>query len=333
MTFTIFKLTFLAPLHLSRGKLNSYESSDTTLHSDTIKAALFVTAKQLFGLEHAEAMHERVRISSAFPFDKEGCWLPRPLGYSFAEETANNRKEFKGIQFFTLQQFNDVIKKKKPTILYDEEMKVVEPKIWKRDTTQRVKINDDKDNDPFYLEKLYPKSADAGLYFIALSDDKNGTYTEESLFEDKVFESALKLLGDNGIGLQRGLGNGHFSYQKDTITIDLPQEAANWMALSLYCPKDENEIKDVIHQSNYQFMKRGGWLNSAEEEEHLTIRKQAVMMFTEGSVFAFPSQQAAFIIKGEIKEVAPKEPLPPDIPKLNHKVFRDGKAIFLPINI
>ena len=46
MSFDIIRLHFRQPLHLSRGKLNTYESSEHTLHSDTLQAALFVRARK-----------------------------------------------------------------------------------------------------------------------------------------------------------------------------------------------------------------------------------------------------------------------------------------------
>jgi CRISPR/Cas system CSM-associated protein Csm4 (group 5 of RAMP superfamily) len=96
--FKIYKLTFQTPLHLSKGKTGSYESSDAVLHSDTIKSALYVAALQLDRKVFADKMLKELTISSAFPFDSTGCWLPRPLGFSFSDEISTNRKEQKRIR-------------------------------------------------------------------------------------------------------------------------------------------------------------------------------------------------------------------------------------------
>ena len=73
MTFQVVKLKFRQPLHLSRGKLNTYESGGHILHSDTLQAALYVCALQLYGKSEANKFKENVQLSSAFPFvEKEG---------------------------------------------------------------------------------------------------------------------------------------------------------------------------------------------------------------------------------------------------------------------
>ena len=321
MIFDIYQLHFQTALHLSKGKLNTYESSETTIHSDTLKSALFVSLLHLYDESVATDFMCKVQVSSAFPFDKEHHWLPRPLSFSFAKETAENRKEFKDVKLFTTTQFAQILRGEQPTLEYDENG-VKQPKIWKTDVTQRVKINYEEDSEPFYLQKLYPQNKEtSGLYFIVQIND----------FDAAKLAAAMKLLGDNGLGLQRTLGNGQFIAKPKKLTINLPDNGTAWVALSLYRPEVKAEIENVLDKSHYQFIKRGGWMASPEHEEHLGIRKQAVMMFTEGSVFGFEEQaQNTVMIKGKVENLAPKE-LSAKILELEHKVFRDGKAIFLPM--
>jgi CRISPR-associated protein Csm4 len=318
-SFDIYKLHFQTALHLSKGKLNSYESSDTTLHSDTLKSALFVSMLHLYDEVEANAFMDSVQVSSAFPFDKDNFWLPRPVSFEFADKTTDNRKKFKGVKFFTASQYAKILRGIEPTLESDNKSEPKQPDIWERDVTQRVKINYEADSEPFYLEKLYPKDKEtSGLYFIF---QLNG-------YDATKLAAAMKLLGDNGLGLQRTLGNGQFTYKKDTLNLDLPDNPTAWVALSLYRPTDKKEIESVLDKSHYQFIKRGGWIASPEFEEHLSIRKQAVMMFTEGSVFGFEENGNSALIKGFKENVRPEwndDAL--------HPVFRDGRAIFLPINI
>jgi CRISPR-associated protein Csm4 len=316
-TFNIYKLHFQTALHLSKGKLNSYESSNATLHSDTLKSALFVSMLHLYDEAEANAFMDAVQVSSAFPFDKDQYWLPRPLSFSFDHENADNRKALKDIKFFTSLQYAKILRGEQPTLSVNAKGLHTQPDIWERDVTQRVKINYDSDSEPFYLEKLYPKDkATSGLYFIF----QLGTYDGAKL------AAAMRLLGDNGLGLQRTLGNGQFTFTKDTIHLDLPDNPTAWVALSLYRPTDKKEIETVLPTSHYQFIKRGGWIASPEFEEHLSIRKQAVMLFTEGSVFGFSDKANSSLIKGFKENVRPEW----DDEAL-HPVFRDGRAIFLPM--
>ncbi len=318
MTFHIYKLRFQTALHLSKGKLNSYESSDATLHSDTLKSALFVSMLHLYDETEANAFMDSVQVSSAFPFDKEHYWLPRPLSFKFDHETPDNRKALKAVKFFTASDYVKILRGQQP---YDLD-NPVQPDIWERDVTQRVKINYESDSEPFYLEKLYPKdNATSGLYFIF--NITNG-------FDANKLKAAMKLLGDNGLGLQRTLGNGQFTSEEEVLPIDLPDNPTAWVALSLYRPENKAEIETVLADSHYQFIKRGGWIASPEYEEHLSIRKQAVMLFTEGSVFGFNETGQPHLIKGFKEEVQPHGT--EDFKPINHKIFRDGKAIFLPMN-
>jgi CRISPR-associated protein Csm4 len=68
--FSVFLLkNFKGGLHLSRGLTNAYDKSLDTLHSDTIKSALFICTLNLYGGEHVDkSFLESFKISSAFPF-------------------------------------------------------------------------------------------------------------------------------------------------------------------------------------------------------------------------------------------------------------------------
>lgn len=322
MTFQVYKLIFNSPLHISKGKINSYESSNSVIHSDTLKAAFFVCAKMLFDEGIAKKLHDKILFSSAFPFDKikEGeeskirYWLPRPLGYQFPDETAENRKAYKKVQFLEVAQYSKLLNGETPLLMKKDNGEFHQPEIWKKDVTQRVKISHNGDSDPFYLEKLYPVT-DKGVYFIYHTE--GGDLTAE---EHSQFDASMRLLGDNGIGLQRGLGNGQFSIEKGSFLIQLPQNATQWVSLSLYRPESKEQIEGIIKKSVYQFVKRGGWLNAPESDEHLTIRKRSVMMFTEGSIFSFGEKP----IEGKIEDLKPDYPI-------GHSVWRDGRGFFLPI--
>ncbi len=318
-TYNIYKMTFTSPLHLSRGKMDTYESSETMLHSDALKSAIYVAARQICSAGWADTFIHDIRISSAFPFDAKGCYLPMPLSYHPTIE-ADDRKEFKKVKYLTINQFEAIAKGEKPELLSDK--KAIQPDVWKRDTTQRVKINDEGDSTPFYLEKLYPKE-NTGLYFMVenLSDE-----------DKKELDTAMRFLSETGIGLQRNLGNGQFECTTDTLTIALAESRAMaWVNLSLYHPKDENELSnDVLENGFYQFKKRGGWISSPAIEDNISLRKKSIMMFTEGSVFPFESIDN----KGIVEDVKPSEvELKKANKEINHPIWRDGKAIFLPISI
>ncbi len=307
--------------------MNSYESSDTVLHSDTIKSALYVCALQLGNVLFAKEILYELFVSSAFPFDASGMWMPRPLGFAFSDEIAENRKNLKKINFFRSEHFSQILSGERHSekLCPEEENEFgkktdKQPNIWQSEITQRVWMNNNPDSStPFYLEKLYPKP-ETGLYFIA--------HTEKDNFDFKRLDTVMNLLGDNGFGLNRNLGSGCFEFHQDELTLELPENATSQVSLSLYRPENEAEIASalVTEATNYQIIKRGGWLSSPENEDHISVRKKAVMMFTEGSVFAFGNPIKSVVTKGKIED------LKPDWQPPMNAVHRDGRAIFLPYN-
>lgn len=310
--YQIYKLNFQTALHLSKGKLNTYESSNTTLHSDTIKAALFVCIQQLYGLMEAEAFMDHITVSSAFPFDENGYYFPKPVSLKLGE-TVENRKQIKNIKYLNVSQLEQAMKGNIPTGLLNNDGLVMQPKIWQADTNQRVKVNYDIDNEPYYWEKLYPLHSDKrGLFFVVTGD-----------YDRVKLENSLKLLGDNGIGSRKTLGNGQFTVSKDTLSVDLADNAISWMNISLYYPVDKNEIAANLDRCRYSVIKRGGWIVSPMNDSHTSLRKKSIMMFTEGSVFYF-NESTSLEVKGR------KVNIQPDI-MVDHPVWRDGKAIFLPV--
>jgi CRISPR-associated protein Csm4 len=320
--FNVYKLYFKTALHLSRGKNNSYESSDHVLHSDTIKSALYATMRLLISDEVLlQQFLEQVTVSSAFPFTDDASqttyWLPRPLNYRSDRETPDNRKEYKKINYVLATQMAKILSGQHPDDFLDAQGKSKQPEIWQRDTTQRVKINYGDDSEPFYLEKLYPKNPEtSGLYFIVQGD-----------FDSKILHATLNLMGENGIGLQKNLGNGQFRWttQESGLQLEVPEKRTHWVNLSLFRPK-RAAVEAILDKSTYQFMKRGGWIASSGNDRFLSIRKKAIMMFTEGSVFAFGDAAAT----GVIENLRPDWD---DTENKLHPIYRDGKAIFLPMLI
>lgn len=323
MTLDIFKLSFTSPLHLSKGKLETYESSEDVLHSDTLKSALFVTALQLYGdsvLE--EDFFGQFQVSSAFPYADDAFYFPKP--YSFNPSNKPEiRKDLKKIRYVRRDYFERILageKKLPETELIDTS----DPDIWKSDNTQRVVI--DRVNSqgvPFYLEKLYPvQSENRGLYFIVRAKD--------AALLDRL-EWVARLLGENGIGLQRGLGNGCFEVKRGRLELNLPDNANASVSLSLYRPIEGEINTPMLESGFYDFMQRGGWIASPEQDEHRSIRKKSVYMFKEGSVFGFQENPAALTLRGEKVDITPdnkKLPFP-----LKHEIWRDGSGLFLPIRM
>ncbi len=328
----IAKLHFISPLHLSKGKSDTNESFDV-LHSDTLKSALFVCALELDLLwgDDAESFFKSFTISSAFPFvDKELFfpkpeWMPKSIEDNAQQSSDNqiDRKKLKKIKYFNQKSFEQLLKGELKALnpewvrgtKYYPETKIIEP--FKSETVQRVVVSrsyNEEGSDTFYTERLYFTEG-CGLFFII--DIHDATQRD-------TIESALRLLGDNGIGSDKSVGNGQFRFDGfEPFEFEKAQNADKQMSLSLFSPK-KGEVNDeaFLKGSAYSLIKRGGYIANPEEFDNSTLRKRSIVMFTEGAVF--PTTKT---LVGDIKD------LKPDMPKVKHSIWRDGRALFFPYNL
>lgn len=341
MTFHYFKLRFHAALHLAKGK-SDYDEGEQTLHSDTLQAALCACALQLGASEgEAYAMMQNTRVSSAYPFFGREFFFPKPyariqsiagesedkqakplkkvkfLGKSFFEDfcTGNFQKSiakdkhlFSGGQFVSDHPDLAAALQIGRKTLATEKIAIVQSEV-----NQRVTIPPDycADATPYYTDRMF-FHAQAGLYFLAHFEGGK---------PPALFEQALRLLADNGIGTDRSVGNGSFEcIERGQLALQLPGNANAQLNLSLYCPEQTELTEALLDQSSYQIIKRGGYLAAAEDVDNITLRKRSVYMFEEGSVFPMAD------LKGKIVD------LKPAISDVKHEVWRDGRGLFIPLN-
>lgn len=365
------KLTFTTPLHFSQGKA-SFETTKDVLHSDMLKSALFASAIALYGTEKItkKSFLEHLQISSAFPFLGEELFFPKPLikppistfdgqaisalaldkkmrkvkylgqslfekfisgasnislqqkhflqgGSLLSESFLDHPDPFK-VNLFNTMQSQRIYHPHWGIPTYDAQGKLV------RDESGEIV---EEEVTPFYMEKLFFQEH-AGLYFfIQIKDEAVRDY----------LKGALRLLSDSGLGTDRNTGYGQFTWsapQKMQLRIPPIEQSNAWMNLGLYCPKSEDLQEDLLSQSSYQLLKRGGWISSPSNDAFYAYRKKSIYMFGEGGVFpkraAFDHDDAT-LEKGKICD------LKPDVvavdAKTAHPIWRDGRSIFLPIKL
>ncbi len=338
ITYPIFKLHFLSPLHLSKGK-DDYDASEQMLRSDKIKAAILADGLLLYneakrkveGKGEMENFLDDFFISSAYPFYKDEYFFPKPLCPIWFEMAAslgeaNQKKSIKKIQFIGQSLFqkillgevhhieeNEVLDNGKmisQQFANEKEPSKIQPiKSFLQQRVAIPKYGSEEDSMPFYTERLFFRE-NAGLFFLV----KEGA--SEAVL--KKLKGILSFIGDNGIGTDTSVGNGRFTVEQSTVSLNIANNADAQMALSLYCPKDGELNNSMLAKSAYQLIKRGGWIASSPYVDNRTKRKKTVYMFTEGSVF--PNQK----LVGEIHD------LRPSVAK-QHPVYRDGRAIFIPL--
>ena len=130
-----------------------------------------------------------------------------------------------------------------------------------------------------------------------------------------------------GIGTDRNVGYGFFEYTADTLSIDLPKEANHQLSLSLFIPESREQLEMLLNSEcvAYDFVRRGGWITTYP---YMTLRKNAIYGFVPGSVFHKDEGKAATVI-GMIVDLKPETV---DV-EITHHVWRNGKAIMLPIEL
>ncbi|MFW5983267.1 MAG: type III-A CRISPR-associated RAMP protein Csm4 [bacterium] len=327
-TFDVIKLRFKAPLHISRGQTNSYDISEKIIHSDTLKAALFSMAKQILPEEvtgDAKRFHESYKVSSAFPFSGSNLFFPKPkvhLPVSIAKmDETEKAKPLKKVEYIEKAIFEKILNNthteiEKEQLAGQGKYMLSAPvnnsfKLTKSKVEQKVNIPQDRSNDtqPYYIDRIYFEK-DAGLFFLF--------ETENTKIKQHIL-SCLKLLGDEGIGTDRNVGNGLFDFEVENISFNLPDQFEKLINLSLYLPLKEELNENQLKQSAYELVRRGGYIAGTNDNEFLKLRKKQVFMMSEGSVFKSGTDR-----KGKIVNLKPEY-------DGVHDIWRDGTSIFLPL--
>lgn len=330
-TFNVYKLHFTSPLHLGDAR-EDYGISLRTIASDSLYAALISCLAKL-GADVPVNGDLGCTISSLFPFyqkDKEDknavLFFPKPLKQTLptSDKAVEERKKVKKVAWLDAQAFSKILNGKQ---LFDDATidniqgeyltdKEIDKDFICSQVSARVTVSRDGQEDakPFYMDRIMFKGY-SGLYFIA-----NGDVS--------LLEKALKLLQHEGIGTDRNVGNGYFEYENSSIEIDVPDDAEFAMSLSSFVPESKEQLQALLDSDEiaYDFQRRGGWITTPP---HNTLRKNVIYAFTAASVFKLHSNGLTILGKVDID-------LKPEISwddKLNHPVWRCGRALFLPIKV
>ncbi len=327
--FTIYKLRFTSPLHLGDERAD-YDKSLTVYHSDSLYAAVTAVLARV-GKKVPKTGDWGFTVSSLFPYYQKGekdeavYFLPKIKKQdNFDPEI---RKKVKKIAWLDLDYFNNYIAGKElfSGNIKDEHFKksyltsrnidedFISSEVNPRVTVSRTGKEEAK---PFYMDRLY-FSDNSGMYFIAYGKNFD------------MLETALNILKDEGIGTDRTVGNGFFEWRKTEIEIELP-ESDYLTNLSMFIPENKTQLEQLLSgvAAAYDFQKRGGWLTEVGLN---TFRKNSIYMFNEGSVFKWENTNTV-LLKGKIADLKPN--LDYDhLGRDEHPVWRNGKALFIPVKI
>lgn len=329
-TFNIYKLHFTSPVHLGDAR-DDYGVSLKTIASDTMYAALISCLAKL-GEQIPKDGDLGCTISSLFPFyqkDKADnnavLFFPKPLKQILpsSQKVVEERKKIKKIAWLDASYFTRILQGEQ---LFNEQTiegnaiqgefmtdAPIDKDFISSQVSPRVTVSRDfsEDAKPFYMDRVAFKGY-SGLFFIADGDMS-------------LLEKALNLLQHEGIGTDRNVGNGYFEYEKDTIEIDMPDAADFAMSLSSFVPESKEQLQALLDSDDvaYDFQRRGGWITTPPNN---TLRKNVIYAFTAASVFKCQCDSIETLGRVGIN-------LKPDLPMVEHPVWRCGRALFLPINV
>jgi len=315
----------LAPLHLGEAT-GALDRVSDIIHSDTLFSAICHAWGYLYGKQEVDELlssfvDDRDRseppfmISSCFPFIGSGddkmeriYYLPSPLNIagSFSLEKG---KTVKGMRFVDKETY---IKWLNGGLGDGDTDRMIESeKALRCAMGNKINVHVALDRvtsagSPYYVSRLH-FSRDSGLYFF---------YSCKGEHEDK-FRSALRLLGDMGIGGERSAGCGAFHVEfmeNGWSSPSITGTADHWLTLSLVFPT-QDDLKD-LGGSRIRLLERKGWISSPFTTD--SFRRKRVMMLAEGSLLSSR-------ISGSLVDVSPSI-----WDRGLHPVYRYGLAWLIP---
>ena len=340
MKFSVYKLHFTSPLHISDNH-NDGGVSLRTIQSDTLYAALTHCLAVMKGSVTKDCDFPFL-VSSLFPYyckdsDKRNkddvFFMPMPLQTKMPElSDPGLAKKIKKVKWIDARIYSRMLKgdfrlddsREFLDLIYGEYLSETELQkdvdggyeFIRSEVVQRAAVPNrfgEGAARPFYMDRI-TFSGNSGLFFLALG-------------ETDLLDEAMDLLKEEGIGSDRNVGMGYFYYEKDELKIDIPEQADYITNLSVFIPESKPQLTELIDSPEvaYDFARRGGWISTDP-----TIRKNVIYGFLPGSVFRklhdfniFPEGL------GKIVDLRPEiGPLSP-----NHPVWRNGKAIMLPLKL
>lgn len=304
------KLKFLTPFYTgTRNK--ELTSPDKIIHSDTIFSAIINMYSLVYGLKDTEKFLQKVikenvfQCSSAFPLVDNIYFVPKPIGYKLGFDEPKKEKKIQFIDVSLLYSGRNVDKGwiEKITQCLADAIKV--------DEKPRVSVDRITSSSNIY----YMAAID--IYYKAAKEvGKNVNYwlfIDVSEEYDERIKTAIKVLGDEGIGGERTYGYGQFVPE---FVVDNQEYSGNKYLLLSVCKPEESEVKN-ISTSGYKIIRRGGYAYTPYQEISTEIRHDIYNLFAEGSVFEEK-------INGEVVE-AGYNPI--------HKLYKDYRAYLLPFNM
>ncbi|OPY90897.1 MAG: hypothetical protein A4E72_00415 [Syntrophus sp. PtaU1.Bin208] len=331
MNFVAYHLNFTSPLHMGLEGIGQ-ERIETTIHSDTLWGALV----QQWALLYDEKPSD---LAADPPFDLSSCFLlhhgkrfyPVPLGSlddlfnrilrMEVPEQIFDSKKIKRIKYlredlflswlsgkFELSNIKNILLKDNhyPPIIQDNRQDALP---FSESQRPRVRIdrlsNSVEEGGFFYCTDQFWWNG-AGLFFLACFKNE--------VIQSK-FDASLTLLGDTGLGADRSIGRGNFSFSSQSVDFPSVISPKKWILLSLYHPTPEEISAGILSTSAYQLTRRIGHAGCYAVGR---LRRPDLWMLEEGAILGSAAQGDIPLLIRQTSDVA-------------HPVFRYGRAFTVPV--
>jgi len=255
------KMSFRSGFRVGRG--NETDSTLPTIHSDTIYGAVVYHAFKWS--EKAEDFARKLKVSSLLFVRGDRLLVPKPFlynTYSLEEDDEESPKELKKASYVFLDKLANY-----------QSIKKASGAVCKENPVEIVRIPRNS------LDRI---TSSSNLYFVEVAFVKEG-FTPAFLAEfpdeyEDLFKTAVKSLGDSGIGADSTYGYGLFNAEFENAP-DFPEEGEYYLTLSLFVPSTEERAK--INEGYYRIIKRRG-----VKHDEMKVKKE-LFYVQEGSVFPF----------------------------------------------
>ena len=315
------------------------EATSTHLPSDSLFAAMINVLARSKGGAAIRALVEPMSlgsvpfvISSGFPYAGSVRFFPTPLhSPSASNDSLVNYKKLKKVKFLSENLFRQMINGASLSSLYPNALLLKDGavlvsqaeaqnipevilngklEIWKSEKRPRVTIDRRSSKSTIYHSGQVVFSPNSGLWFGVRWVDKSYS---------PIFENALSLLEDAGIGGERSAGQGACKILPFG-TMDLPDRGKGpWVTMSRYLPQKDEMGSLSFAAATYTVDAIGGWIDSPEG---MNYRRRQVNLILEGSVLG--PLLISRTVPGQIADVSPSYKNNPN--PLSHPVYRCGFA-------
>ncbi|MGC8785144.1 MAG: type III-A CRISPR-associated RAMP protein Csm4 [Armatimonadota bacterium] len=332
----LYRLHFRSPLHIGERGVG-LEETRTCVPADTLFSALCTAWRWLYGIDslQSELLAAFVHgenppflLSSTFPFAGKILFFPKPIVQVDVPE--GYRRKLRASKYWSQSVFARWVQGQSPDYeplareeeplfwVLEEERDALEPfvdeetgsvRLWKEGVVPRVTLDRITSASQIWFFGQVAFRQSAGLWCAIRY--------REAQWRSRV-EACLRLLGDSGLGGERGAGFGLFEVSvSENVSLPEVEEAEYMVSLSPCCPDGDqwNALFDT--RCGYDLLPRRGWVGSPEGGN---FRRKTVWMLKEGSVL----RKAGGTVVGRLVNVKP-DPCP-------HDVWRYGYAFALGVN-